>query len=446
MSKSQDYWNVAVRWFLIIFVIDDVLKATTIPYRFFPSSIYSFWSTGIGLIAILLTFAGIFLFITKKNKSKQELIRLMALSLLSLIALVTFVLSSKFGWADNIRSLAWMLFFFIVVSDVFALERTLKNKKIKKITLWTINLSWTAVTLYSLSCIFYPVSAIYNQKSIIIPQGQMGGRLYGYFNDPNYAALSIVLVLLFTIWLISESKKILSKVLLTFSGVVISCYIIAAESRSGFIALAAGLGWLISYKLYKSIAMRKLLLRLTLSIATLIAAIGISLSLQLLDFSMVSSSESTNAEADLNTITEARGFGKSNDFSNGRLNIWREYAQLTPDAYLVGYSPGNLLQKIEEEKPNLNISKTPTVAHNTAIYALVSVGTFGFASLIVLFGSYLKNAWKKFKSRYVWEDAISISVLFATFIGVMFLNDLLFVNTLGTFLGFFALRRFTTYE
>lgn len=443
MSKSQDYWNIAVRWFLIIFVIDDVLKATTIPLRLFPSPMYSFWSTGIGLIAILLTLAGIFLFFAKKNKSKQELFRFILLSALCVISFVTFIYSSKFGWANNIRSLAWILFFFVVVGDLFGLDKNVMNNRYKIITLWVLNISWTAVTLYSLSSMFFSMPMIYDQQSIVITQGQMNGRLYGYFFDPNYAALYSTLVMLFTFWLISKSKRIWTRLYLIASVVVFFSYIIGAESRSGIIALAAGLGWLISFKLYKSINSNKYILKFTLSMLTLLTAVGASLALQIIDFSITSGTTSSIAGEETSKVSDARGYGATNDFSNGRLNIWKEYAELPSDAYLIGYSPGNLLEKIQASSPGLNISKNPTVPHNTAINALVSVGALGLISIIMLFGSYLRIAWKTYKMAYRFEDAISLSVVLATFIGVMFLNDVLFVNTVGALILFFALRTFS---
>ena len=331
----------------------------------------------------------------------------------------------------------------------------------------------SAINLANLVLLYLGISkhivAPFNGEPTLVGLARWG-RFYGFFYDPNYASIVCICAILLSIHFLCRAKKTFSKILYIFAIILQLAYILAGQSRTGYIALAVSL--LLYIILYFSHAKpprftrQKLLsiffstLLISVSAFSLVKApeflnkVNTKASTDSSSTSSVRDTESTIESSDDKTTSENTKVSEkvkkltitlartdnSSDISNRRFDIWKSGLEILQHSNpLIGIGHSNYIGFAEANLPETYIVSNSfqkfDAFHNSLIDLIVSQGILGFliVATIVVYLAYLviKN------SAVFAQSPITISLLsslVAICVSSMFVSEIFYINNCCTFL------------
>ncbi len=311
------------------------------------------------------------------------------------------LLNLRYGILDNAKTIVWtciQLFLFLGMDAALPKETHRRHFRILTEVFCVI---WTIGVLWSLQQFVVQYSASWPLNSTLRPtrEGFAEGRLFGVFTDPNYAALCSLAAIAFSaIHFKSHSHRIPCGIYHAAVILLQAIYLVLSGSRTAMIAaliagvLAAGFGcWCLAER-----RGRKIMLRFAAAIAgglLCIAALtgGFKLTqvaaarVPALYYSMTHSNSDPNAgeDAPLHTISFDRpDVAGSDDISNNRLQIWRDYAQVFLRSPVWGASPRNALAFAEDHLGEIYIVRNQYSAHSAYMMLFSCSGILGAGTML----------------------------------------------------------------
>lgn len=480
-KKSVDRLLANIRFYYIIVYMAIISIVTVIPVRLVleGNPINSL------LYPALAIFGALFLLVDllyHKTLFKPKNCGLLVLFIVSLV--ISIFANMKYGLMDNLKVLLWtciQLFLFSAIDTDQAPEMHFKHLQIVTEIFDTIWLCWATWSIMLFLQQFHRTL----QFGDIINVTEMGfyqGRLFGIFIDPNYASLASIAAVVFSVLNLNIRKCCaLSRVYHYIQIVVQVCYIILSGSRTARLAIAIAGALLGALLIWCFLEKRKKGIFIRIVSVVLGAGIAVGGVLQVCEFGQTVLSYAPavyeRAMADLgipvpdysleddkfdhliqgnnaehtHVDMERPDVSESDDISNNRFKIWKDYLQVFTTAPIFGISPRNAMQYTMEHFVDLFIIERQYSVHNTYLALLVCTGTIG-AAMIYLW--MVLKAWTVLSyliRRRNTQDQYYRPVLIMTLILIvdaiaalplyfMFYNntiiDLIFWVTLGYVTGF----------
>lgn len=369
-----------------------------------------------------------------------------------LLAAVASVRMADYGMKENLYKLCWAAIQFGLVyscayrTDTETLKKSFGLLFAALLVIWLVA---CCISLYQFALQIgydYVVNPL-AQDTSSNRQGFYDNRLFGIFYTLNHGAYGSLMFFLLGLLYALRTKRVLAKVLLAVSNLILLCHIVASQSRSAMVSLCVcmfGTAFLlVRSRLYLQSAHR-----LTLSALSAVAALV--LTVMLLNGIRWGLTHVPPLTADLFNLPEiaydSALFGREMDDgpSNGRFHIWMDYLSLIDEIGPVGLSPGNYMPYVKEHHPDLYIvshildfygdkfdSGIIYHVHSGYLMVLVSAGWIG-ASMMLMFALLcLSRLFTKLKDGHktsltllamlLLVEAVSISALFDE--GIFFQNN-----------------------
>jgi len=456
-QRAYPVFDAVVLVYIAVVLLVQVLFQISPVVTFFASTPLISIQTWLGLLGGALLV--IDLFTTKRLWQGPYCLLLYGILVMAALASVRTI---NYGVKQNLFKLCWAAIqFALFYSCAYRMEMD-KLKKFFKILFSVLLFIWLVACCVSLYQFIRQIRYDYvvnpmAQDSSSNRQGFYDNRLFGIFYTLNHAAYGSLIFFLVGLTYAMKSKRILVKVLLSVSNLILISHIMLTVSRSATIALMICLFCLSFFMARNKLQMKSLhRLILPIAVATLI------LILTLLAFQVVKSGQlylpSATAEVfDLPTVEYDptlldRELGS--DKSNGRLDIWADYFSLSGQIGPVGLSPGNYMPYIYENHPDLYIVEYTKEfypdkynsgiihhVHNGYLMVFVSAGWIGAVLLLAFCTLCVLRLFQKLREDHKTSYTVMLSFLLvvAVAISAMFDEGIFFQNNPQTSIFWLAL-------
>lgn len=360
-----------------------------------------------------------------------------------IVCLISSVVNYEYGIIDNIKTLVWMAIQFFVLFSFFANDDIdAINGTVSIIAKLSAAIMFLAV-LVSIGQFVLHIGYLSDFSEYPRRQGFVDSRLFGVFTDPNYAAATSLLIIIFCWYLLKNSKNKKLRVYYVANIVFQMIYVVLSGSRTAMIEGVMLAFVLVFFRSRNSgVFMRINHVNIKAAINGVVAT-GLSV---LLIFAIQSSmlcisqaSAPIKIKNDIarqeDTITLEREDVNKEDVSNGRLRIWKDAIEISSDNRLVGLSPRNLVSYARINYPDSYLAVRGYEAHNGYLAVFVGSGILGSLVIIAFIANMLKQLLqyvKRMRNReYDNGFIMCFSVLATVAVSAFLLLDIFFVNTYG---------------
>ena len=455
MFKTKDFKTIFanIRFVYMLVYMLIMVAAYVIPVKRFADEY-------LGTVNIILAILGIALigtdFVTRRIIFKAKYCTLLILFTAS--CAISCIYNLKYGFADNVKTLVWTCIHFFIFATVDTDLNSETTKKHFKIFSESFSLIWLVFSAISLGEFVVQYNPIWYLESIAYPirEGFHEGRLFGVFIDPNFA--SLISIIAICLCILNMGKTKFSKIYHIFAIVIQLFYVILSGSRTSLICLIVMTVLLSSYKVWTALdkAQKGKLLKTVSSIATATLAIFVVLlsenvireSSNFISKSVTSKihieykdegSKNPNVNIDNpdNEISfERPDVVQSSDVSNGRISIWLDYLKVFTKSPILGTSPRNVLQFVDDHFDSLYINTRRYLPHNSYLGVLVCTGLLGTSIIgvwaILTFIQFVGYLFRNRKNQYEYYSTIFILtiIIIALAMGAFPLMFAFFSNTI----------------
>lgn len=352
-----------------------------------------------------------------------------------------------FGGIENIKGLIWLIFPLVLLYlSAFDMSREEIRREMRRLSV--IYSSYcTVVNLISLSMVWW--GRKYNHvdaTGFAHGIGYRWQRLWGIYDDPNHGATITAIALFMLVYLSSCARKRGQRMVLALLFIVNFFYLVLSDSRTGMIALAAGLffwGCLMAWiKIRKGGRTKRVLLFFAAGVLAACAAFaldaGVKDMYQPIDKKIEAFMKTKNPSVPKSAAgkTETRKKDLQHDYSNGRLEIWKNGLQIVEKSPVIGVGFRNIAGYAADNFPegylvkNSNGVKYDSM-HNLELDILVSQGAIGgilFVLMLMNSGVILLKRVHQVSGEYNTEVVFSVTACAALLAAGTFLSFLFYVN------------------
>lgn len=391
-----------------------------------------------GLFAVFIAIGVIFLLhdlFTNRNclKTGHNKVLLAFLAVLVLSCIVNI----HYGFLGNVASVInacveYLLFYTLYIR--FGKEHFLKFfKKLFQvlIPIWFVCVVISIVQFITLQDYEYILEGVRRC------QGFSSQRLFGVFIDPNYAAVTSLVLILGAFYCYRTSGKF-ARIFYIISAVSNYIYAILSLSRTGDICLYVAT-FLLGFYLGRN-RFKKFVFSFAIGLASVIMVFLVSeittTGLKLLPKAYESVFHIEKEDPEEDVITLDRQDVESDNISNNRISIWSCYLNALKKHMVLGLSPENALKHVKAEMPDSYVSQTNYVVHNGYLKVLVSTGVIGAAIMLFFLALSAKDiasrvmATKELEHEYI---ALLIILIILAIFGFFF-NELFLIQNMTTIL------------
>lgn len=444
--ESKKIVNKAVEVYIIATIIYSFI-GRVVPFKVFIGEeintimYYLLALVGGGLVAVD--------FFTTKEWRKGKYIGILYIFIA--VMCISSVLNIEYGYIDNVKTIIWTTIEIVLIYTLYKRYEKESFVKLMDKIWWGISAFWFFPVVYSLKQFAllerYRVRLEGTRR---VRQGFYENRLFGIFNDPNFAAATSVYVILACLYLYKKSDNKKLKIFLIIDIIVQMMYVVLSGSRTAIvcmIAVGCVWGWLQWHKKNTGWKIGKKILRFVAVpvFSAVIVALG-STAIQKASIIMpmtyyyvvygetLDEIEIAGEEIDDDLTTRKDGQGEN--ISNNRTTIWKAYLDGMEGDLLFGGSPRNNLVKWQEKDPDGYLVETEYETHNGYLLVLVSTGVVGFSVLLVYVILYARKLWiyvkerKELETEFVFVMLLLITLLVYAF----FFTEIFFIHNLTSVL------------
>ena len=397
---------------------------------------------GNSIIFVAFAGAGVLLVVAEAILNWKRYLKLPYYFLIAflLVCVISSIVNRQYGMADNVKTLAWMsIQIFILFSFVEGKSKEVFLSFMRKIMKCSIVIWFVGVAISFVQFLLV-IKYVADFSEYARRQGFYDERLFGVFSDPNYASVTSLVILLFTVILYIHEKKKAWKVFYIVSGLLELFYILLSGSRTALVCSYVTIP-IFFFFLLRNFWKKAGKAWIGSLILTVICACFLTFTAPF----FVNLTEYTRNLRTLFGIEEyqqAVSLDRTDttDPTNSRLKIWSSAIQVSGDNRVVGLSPRNLTPYARANYPDSYIARSEYQAHNGYVAVIVGSGLLGCACVLALFGYLFIHAIRYLKQHKdkEYNSMFIMSVCGALAIGVsaMFFLDVFFVNTYTTALFF----------
>ena len=356
---------------------------------------------------------------------------------------ISSLLNYKYELAGNILGLvtfASQLILFYFLPKIMKEDRLMRCLRFTAfLTSFFWNIACAASLWQYIKNIHYTIP---NPEGHRIRQGIVDGRLFGLFSDPNFAAFTSLILIMLLLFTIRKTSFFPLKVYCWASIVINTCYIIMSNSRTIFIAAAGTILFtvvLITYRQHLSrgeTGMGRFFIQSAKrGLAALAAMIAVY---SLIFFPLRQIGQMMEPERAVNDMV--REDVDTDNITNNRSTIWKNYLSLYKDKPLFGFSVRSALPYVTDKYPDSYLAETQYVTHNGYLSLLVETGAAGFCVMGAFFLLVFLQSLKKLRQKdtvsenYLFFASLTVSIL----IFLMCFHDVFFTVNIETMLLYTA--------
>lgn len=420
------------------------------------------------LIATAFAMAGIVLLIVRIMKKGTLLIDKYVIVLLSFIVvtIISSLLNYQYGIFGNVKMIIWLIIQYIFLFGLSKDENTYRElmyKKIGKVVVLIMGTTaFVSIVQFLFEINYKIVLQDYPRK-----QGFVDGRLYGVFDDPNFASLAAIAALAFSFYFFTKNKKKSFRFFNILNIVLQFIFIILSNSRTGMVALFL-CTFIIAFYYAENIRKKEKWIKGLVVFSGLVilqsgVIIGGRISLNYLpnlihakdEVALSDESKLTEVEKDEGVKSEQKidkeiqsqietpsssekthSYLERNDiatdYSNSRFDIWRGALYVSKEHRILGLSPRNILSYAKVNFPNDYTAQTGYETHNGYLSLLVCGG---FLSVLIMIWFIISCIVVIFKSRFKGiQDLTSFMIIASFAFGALTLQDIFYNNNFTTVL------------
>ena len=312
----------------------------------------------------------------------------------------------------------------MVIVDFYLLARVCKRGDwdyiVKRVVFW-------ACYIWDIGCLVSMGMYLFNYKSYCFfsgfnrpsRQGIMSGRLFGVFNDPNYAAFIAFLILGGILYSYRRFGEKWVRIFLIASAVINVCYIVLSISRSTYVTILCTLVLAVFYsargkgdKFLSPATAKYLCSRIFVGLALAVAVYFVVLfTFQGVGY-LVAPDRSVETEFERDDVS-------GENISNSRFRIWMDYLELWKNRPVTGFSARGALTYAKRLDPESYLSDRQYNTHNMYLLVLVQTGILGAAAMLLFFGRLYFKVIKVVFSKRKLSRFFALS-LFWTVTGFVF--------------------------
>lgn len=401
------------------------------------------------------------LWVLKDYRLYLKVPNLWPLAAFLLSALLSAVMNIRYGYLENIEGLVWMfisLFIIYVPTCTYSREEVLKELKITAV-IYVIYC--TVVHIISLSMVYWGRNMGYTDPSgtqhIV---GFNWGRLWGIYDEPNRGSVIALAAVFLAVYLFWISKKKAVKIFWAFTIIVQYLFLVFSDSRTGEVALAAGLFVLSGLCLYRRLGKLKSRAIAAFASALVIALAAVAGTMACKQFY---NSVDKKIEAIYNAknhipkknVSGKKTIGRkadlANDLSNGRIGIWGSGLEIIQASPIYGASYRNITEFAEDKFPETYLVKNSLgikydSMHSMVVDTATAQGGIGIAVLIWLIVSALRYIKKNIKGAApeIFRPAVAVfTVMAVVAAAATVLSTIFYVNSPETYCFWLCFGYFT---
>ena len=419
--KTRKFDKICVLIFSILFLTVGFLQASSLT---FGKPIISWVQWPAVALGCLIIFERLINF---KHYIKTRGIILLVIFALSYAA--SSIWTIRYGWYDNARFLAFMIFQFGILYATDT-EENPDNSKIR-LTICAVYYLIGAAVLSVLSFyfmfsgytkIFYPEAGA---EGPIYYIGFMYGRLFGAYWDPNIAATMAAVAVMISIYFIIKNKNVLVRIACILSVIIQVLYVSFSGSRTGQICLIAGaLFFALPLALKHKFCNKKSLQVVSATLVVIVSVIcayivpsairnGYNALVHLQSqqnnnlAQTLPSQEQAVPPIENNTPPDDvfdRGYDMSEDISNRRFDIWNSAIEIFKTSPVFGVSRANILPYVDDNLPDSYLVTNDHMRfdsmHNMYFEILASQGALGLITFLAFIILVIVGLFKY--GKYLW--------------------------------------------
>lgn len=444
VTMRDEYVNKAVKLYLIGTIIITFIGRVVPIKLLIGDTIESYLYIALAMVGCVLLCVDFF--ITHKWRQGKYIIVLYAFVA---VMLVSSVLNMSYGYVDNLKTIVWTVI-------QFGLFYTFYTRYDKDELIRFVDKIWQYICVFWFFPVVYSIGqfVVQDRYRVIVDgdrnirQGFYDHRLFGIFQDPNYAAITSLYVVIACSYLYSKSKNKNYRQFLVVNIVVQIIYTVLSGSRTAMVSMIVGMiVWMFikwvqnkeNQKLWKNI--RNLVAIPVVSVLSIVLLFGVVRKTSIIlpiSYRYITNQEigdddfSSNQDDELDYDLTEREDGKEGNISNNRGHIWAEYLKGLKGDYIFGGSPRNVLMKWQDKDPEGYLSLTSYETHNGYIFVLVGTGVLGLMCIVtyvILYGRKIV-LWLKNKAEIDREITFIVTFLIVILTYVFFFTELFFIHNL----------------
>lgn len=433
-KKTRKFDKICVLVFSILFLTVGFLQASSLTFGKPIISWVQWPAVALGCLIILERL------INFKHYIKTRGIILLVIFALSYAAASVWTI--RYGWYENARFLAFMVFQFGILYSTDCSENPDNSKK--RFTICAVYyLIGTAVlsllSFYFLlsghTKIFYPEAGA---EGPIYYIGFLYGRLFGAYWDPNIGATMAAVAVMISTYFIVKTKNVFVRIIYILSAVLQVFYVSFSGSRTGQLCLIAGvlffvLPTAVKYRFFKNRIFHAASAAVIVIVSVVITYIvPVAVRDGYNAYVHMQQSHSGNTvntppqdqvmppvnNNDIPNDVFDRGYDMSEDISNRRFDIWKSAVDIFKSSPVFGVSRANILPYVDDNLPDSYLVTNEYMRfdsmHNMYFEILASQGALGIISFLAFIILVIAGIFKY--GKYLWEHEHFI--LFAAILSI----------------------------
>lgn len=366
-----------------------------------------------------------------------------------LVCAISSAINAKYGIIGNVRNLVWLAISFFLLYTIDP-KRTIDSvkKEIKYVGNILIAVCFLAcgasLVMFALQVGYYV--DVYPDS--FARMGFIEGRLFGVFEDPNYAAVVAMIAIIYSIFNLKNTEKKWLKAFYVCGICVDFCYIVLSGSRTTEVAaiivvfLAA---YFLLLKKLNTTKFNKPFLRISIILVAILCSAVLIFSFLFARKALAYLPDVVGAPFKSVSVAEQKprrhiditrdDVSNSADISNCRFKIWLSALELFKSKPIFGVSPRNMRTYAKAAFPKGFIAQRSYAVHNAYLDVLTSTGLLGAVLISIFLVKYLISV---FQFLFVNLNNKNFTLVLFGFLNVatvaisaFFLSEIFFVNTIG---------------
>ena len=236
---KKEFINKAVVWYAILFfcysIIGRIVPLAALVEGPVNQALYMAFA-GVGA---LLLFADL---LTERYMFRTKYSYLLVLFLV--VTGLSCVVNIKYGITDNVKTLVWTSIQLLLLYTIYIRIGKEKTILLCKRLFNILIAVWMIAGIVSILQYMFQIGYYVELGELVKRQGFVDNRVFGVFNDPNYASVTSLYVIVMSLYLFRETDKKFLKSYYVVSLVVQYVYIILSGSRTAevcvLLAIATG--------------------------------------------------------------------------------------------------------------------------------------------------------------------------------------------------------------
>lgn len=455
-KRRERYIDYAVLTYTMVFILYSFVGRIIPLYTAIPSNINNIIFIVFAVWGVILILLDIF---SVKNLLKSSYCWI--LYCFVFIMAVSSLVNIKYGLVDNVKTIVWTIIQIAIFYSVYTRFKKEQMMNFIHVMFHIISWIWTIAILYALKQFVVMESyGVEIWKGEWKYQGFRENRLFGIFNDPNYAAVTSIYVVFMLCLIAKKTKKKWLRAICLISCICHGAYVVLSGSRTAKICAIVSVivfvflilkNRFLEKKYYISVISRFL----TAALAAIIVIVSGLLAKEVLPnlpkayaaHWVANQSNNDSDEEDVLRTESAekiqnldknyflqRQDVKESQSSNTRQRIWNNYIKGVEGRYFIGASPRNVEKYMKDEHPRIYALNNGYETHNGYLSVFVGTGIVGL-SIIIMF--MILKGIRLFKYSFGEKEIDSdfvflVTIIFIILVYTFFFTELFFVNNLTT--------------